>query len=161
MVSMSKMCLLNTMPSGIEERDYKMEENKYRAYDAQNNKMIYYTWEDLIDAAVATGTCNHWISDNIRDLIRIAEYDYSERMRMLYTGKKDGNGKEIYAGDIIYKERLSPDDPAYGFYGDNGIVEYDNDMMGFVITIVDGNQILNIDNFVIIGNKYENPELIG
>lgn len=146
-----------------------MKEDKYRAYDAQNNKMIYYTWEDLISAAVATGYCNHEIPDNIHDLIRIAEYDYSEQMRMKYTGKKDKNGKEIYEGDIIYKELLSPDDMACGFYGAIGVVEEDPCGMGWAITAVDeGDKSFydrmganfSFNEIEIRGNKYENPELI-
>lgn len=77
-----------------------------------------------------------------------------------YTGLKDRNGKEIYEGDIIAS-----------FNKDNqkvfiGVVEYR--MASFWINgrainmlyAADCNLLVGIDKKEIIGNIYENPELL-
>lgn len=68
---------------------------------------------------------------------------------MQYIGLKDENGKEIYEGDIIR---------CYGGAYWNGIYEYN-----YVIEvrdIRDLNDIVHSENVKILGNKYENPELL-
>ena len=86
---------------------------------------------------------------------------------MQYTGLKDKNGKEIYEGDIISFNRVE------GFANDKFI------WVGDVI-FKNGNYIINFlsietddmkidlewhiypytDNYTVIGNVYENPELL-
>ena len=82
---------------------------------------------------------------------------------MQYTGLKDKNGKEIYEGDIIANikthaitgERLVWDrtvveiDRFSGGGYDTGVTG-----VGFVLTDADP------EKYEIIGNKYENPELL-
>ena len=64
---------------------------------------------------------------------------------MQYTGIKDKNGKEIYEGDIL------------SFVGDKLIAEYDG------LYTMDTNQEItpHMERTEIIGNIYENPELLG
>ena len=82
---------------------------------------------------------------------------------MQYTGLKDNNGKEIYEGDIV--KNLSEDG-----YPIRGLVFYDDG--SFKVTsshaditnkniydILDEN-LIEDNNMKIIGNKYENPELL-
>lgn len=83
---------------------------------------------------------------------------------MRYTGKNDINGVKIFAGDIV-KTR----------YGDIGIVEYSNHFLEWRIKFYKGHDYLvtmykygtHIYPFVypdmslkVIGNKYENKEVI-
>lgn len=70
-----------------------------------------------------------------------------------FTGLQDKNGKEIYEGDII---------------------QHDNDALASIIYIAEGNfsgvyiktpygwvqHRLDVDEFEVIGNIYENPELL-
>jgi len=113
-------------------------EIKFRAWDKNNNKMVYsgkkYTNGGLLD----------WFEDE--DL-------------MQYTGLKDKNGKEIYEGDIVKDKKNHPRMKL--------VVKYEG--VGFSIKdIKNGDcQILfynsscrKQENIEIIGNIYENPELL-
>ena len=112
---------------------------KLRAWDAVGQKMVQVT---------------RW---NIVGLVESL---------MLWTGARDMNGNDIYEGDIIRKEECSPDDMAFGFYGSIGVVKYDSSVMGFVIDSADDgfydNRGMNFtfDRIEIVGNIYENPEIL-
>lgn len=73
--------------------------------------------------------------------------DYSNKIILMqYTGLKDKKGKEIYEGDII---------DGYGvvnFIGGRYVIVYDKEMKSFEDLLGDDDEI--------IGNIYENPELI-
>ena len=86
---------------------------------------------------------------------------------MQFTGKSDKAGVDIYEDDIIYKETCAPDDPAYGYYGAVGVVKEDPYNMGWVID-AEGSDMdsfygtgFEFDEIRVIGNIYENPDLLG
>lgn len=73
-----------------------------------------------------------------------------------YTGLKDKNGKEIYEKDIIQYEDIR-----------KGVVEYSEKYAQFTLketgSIADEHEALrefNIKVFEVIGNIYDNPELL-
>lgn len=124
-----------------------MKEIKFRAWDGDT--MI---WKGLY---VANG---HLVLPNetlVRDGVR-------KLIWMQYIGLKDKNGKEIYEGDIVKQKR------------GNFVVEYHIEGAGFIFT-ADPNDIealsfrlsperevrkLELNGLEVIGNIYQNPELV-
>jgi len=115
-------------------------EFKFRAWDTyvKPNKMVAPNNGDFIG----------WHSpSNWRDCYKI----------MQYTGLKDRNGKEIYEGDILF---------CNSFYSHKSlkkreykaVVSYSSGM--FSPKSIGGTIVLNFEDCEIIGNIYENPELL-
>jgi len=71
---------------------------------------------------------------------------------MQFTGLKDKNGKEIYEGDIVKSEAWSPSTYEVGFR-EGAFCFYREDSLY-------ANNPEYLFKFEIIGNIYENPELI-
>ena len=92
-------------------------------------------------------------------------YDFDDIVLMQSTGLKDKNGKEIFEGDIVQTTRfLGRADEIGGFY------EYEKDYVG-VVKVLEGAWVIDtgsvavrlwseIDEPEVLGNIYENPELL-
>lgn len=121
-----------------------MREIRFRAWDKKNKQMSVDTFgqSDWGDYLVDFGSDSRDIADE-------------NFIWLQYTGLKDKNDKEIYEGDIIrgikehYPDRID-------------IVAWDDYNAGFDPFYnnyeVDGAS--DRDSFEIIGNIYENPELL-
>ena len=123
-----------------------MREIKFRAW-IKEKKVIFEVI--LIDYVTKKVT---YIVERIGHLLNIRHDKFNDVELMQYTGLKDKNGKEIYEGDIFH-------------IGDKKIL--------YVVEWIDcglkGKQIRNKscigldywkDDIEVIGNIYENPELI-
>lgn len=138
---------------------------KFRIYDTDEKEMFYQEDIDYID--FFTG------------IVFIREedgYDYlidsrSDGKLMQYTGFKDAKGKEIYEGDILHVTKVSMcgvdkynvaeyntdvkwEDGAFVIKGDADVECYDTWLAAY--NNPDSPQI----EIEVIGNIYENPELL-
>ena len=88
---------------------------------------------------------------------------------MQFTGLKDKNGKEIYEGDLLRSEGIRP--WSGNKYGEVAVCEWDSEYANFKMKKVDGYGETEMPNgeswalgvgkyFEVIGNIYENPELL-
>jgi uncharacterized phage protein (TIGR01671 family) len=121
-----------------------MNELKFRAIINENTK-IYFTFVDLIENRFsARELLKPWLINNIPDI---------------YIGVKDKNKLEFYTGDIIdclVEYNLSP----YDFRGKIDFDEGDFVVNGYIQS---RKQTFNFEeccDIKIIGNIYENPELL-
>ena len=75
-----------------------------------------------------------------------------------YTGLKDENGKEIYRGDIVQGLFADQEEP-----GIKGQVIYSNDQASYMVIASNNDEweLGYLDNLEVIGNIYNNPELLG
>jgi len=118
-------------------------EIKFRAFD---DGVMLYSHNNTINNS---NIQNEWFFNSIRE----------DAIVMQYTGLKDKNGKEIYEGDIC---TMFTDAPTEVVFKD-GAFGYDDQSWYFIS--FDQNQWFAwkegaSDNIEIIGNIYENPELL-
>lgn len=129
-----------------------MREIKFRGWDVGFKEME--SWESLLTSDV---------------LPEVLQGLFSNLKLMQYTGLKDKNGIEIYEGDIINCHIVTPKKN----WKELKKVDYDEDMARFAAVSLDGNHWsslpsnvafnlnpVRIDKCEIIGNIYENPELL-
>ena len=87
---------------------------------------------------------------------------WSGAVIMESTGFKDKNGKEIYEGDVVNTEWKGINIVKFGEYSAEVTEYYASDAYGFYFETVNSpKETDTLDSSVeVIGNLYENPELI-
>lgn len=118
---------------------------KYRAWDKETQTMLDVS---LIDFKKSVLVGEHWEFGETNFI------NFDDIHLMQSTGRKDKNGKEIFEGDILgTKDGLL-----------NGVVEYRADLGMFVNSLIRYNNFERLCSIAgdreIIGNIYENPELL-
>lgn len=128
-----------------------MNNIKIRAWDKEENKMISgdnFAFEEY-------APLNDLFHNNSK------RFDF-----MLYIGCKDINAKDIYEGDIIERTDKTP---IAEFYNKKeiGIVKYENTQFtlktgqdSYYEISYDGLFFPHMSDYKVIGNIYENPELL-
>ena len=116
-----------------------MREIKFRVWDAEIEEM--HDWESLIPSV----DMGYLLSNN--------DEEYDEYRIMQYTGLKDKYGVEIYEGDIV----ISQDGTGGLVY--KHIVEW-NEFYKRFEPMGEDEAHFNRESCEIIGNIYENPELL-
>ena len=125
----------------------EQREIKFRAWDCIVEKMIYprTNGRDLI-WDVGSHTSVYVVNKLLKQ-----EEDYY--IWLQYTGLKDENGKEIYEGDIIKDEVKRIATVCWNYDRASFYLKYKDMDIGFP----SGQKP---ERFGIIGNIYENPELV-
>ena len=126
----------------------KQREIKFRAWDKTKNIMIYP--KDLSIFTINLVGEIFAIDGHAEKLNK------DEFILLQYTGLKDKNGKEIWEGDIVEYPQVF-DEPK-----NVGEIKYNDEFASFDIQGWFGGYGLcsNVDSIEIIGNIYENPELL-
>lgn len=146
---------------------------KFRAWD-KIKKVMLYDVQDTYDDYHADNFYQI-LNERIPDEIGCWDEDSEHRYEVMqFTGLYDKNGKEIYEGDILrgFTYPYLSDDH-YNYLAE--VVWFDNCAAFGIVThkakdskvsgISDGNTdymvFWNPDDWEVIGNIYENPELLG
>jgi len=80
---------------------------------------------------------------------------------MQYIGRKDINGKEICEGDIVSFDDCTSTESGYWERGCIGVVEWCNETVSFEVSNrLSAESYEVLDECVVIGSIYENPELL-
>lgn len=132
-----------------------MREIKFRAFNKAERKMCRVVSIDFTGFITVRFPEFEHESDDYNDQMLIEEFE----PLMQYTGLKDKNGKEIYEGDIV--ETVTASGNPFGTidvvrYQDGGFKLVDDTDSLLPIYIGD-KEVISIE---IIGNIYENPELL-
>ncbi len=132
-----------------------MRELKFRIWDKKSKIMIPINHDRQVKIRE-----NHWQVVDIKIGVQSHSSWDNNSILMQYTGLKDKDGKEIYEGDIIkYKY--------YFDYGQSGeyksftrCVSWDDMYCGFSPMYATGEYEFPRNRIEVIGNIYENPELL-
>lgn len=136
-----------------------MRENKYRAWDKQDKRMIVNT-QKFIPLIVTSYGVLRLSATHEETLYSLVDPDRFEIMQ--YTGINDKNGVEIYEWDIVERKNIGNGTIVFGPFAtltDDWNVEEDSPKFCIVWPDDSGYSSLCSDCKV-IGNIYENPELL-
>jgi len=115
-----------------------MREIKFRAWDRRRKKWVYFYLYEIVDINQESMTDDEWAFIQLENVGQ-------------YTGLKDKNGKEIYEGDIVRDQDGNLYQVKY--------TEYYIYPFGAIFPDK-AKEVVNEYKCEVIGNIYENPELL-
>ncbi|WP_176467150.1 YopX family protein [Terribacillus saccharophilus] len=144
-----------------------MRDVKFRAWDNVDFKMLYTGEEEDVhfyfdSNGIVAEKFHNTVVDTVEgDRIPDVGYEKLEHLQyMQYTSLKDKNGKEIYEGDVLKVEGSKR----------RYVVRWNNEESAFTVTYKYANDdpaewVISefrevLKTFEVIGNIYENPELL-
>jgi len=129
-------------------------EIKYRAWLKEEEKMVNVETMDFTDKSM-----QYLEKNEIIDAYLLRRMIFDDVELMQYTGIKDKNGVEIYEGDIVLI-RIDKTNILH-----KTVVKFKHGT--FIADIIGDNDYIylfhfgfNKDDFEVVGNIYENPELL-
>lgn len=131
-----------------QERGKRMREIKFRAWDKKNKEMIDVDSLEIYDELDRDGFYN------IYEVLNNPKWEV-----MQFTGLLDKNGKEIYESDWVEIKNLGDN------YDGKWEIIWQDEYARFWLVNLNTREPIKDDvywwnEFKIIGNKYENPELL-
>lgn len=121
-----------------------MREIKFRAWDMNDNSWANYSEE--------SARYKRGIAEFFESKQPFYRFNRGDIVLMQFTGIKDKNGKEIYEGDIL--KPLSP------LKGKPHEVKWESAAFVIGASFVLGLPPFQSNNFEVIGNIYESPDLL-
>jgi len=134
-----------------------MREIKFRAWDKEEKFML----QDI--HSMYDGSCNHKETEERYGWISCFDsfIDNDNYVVMQYTGLKNRNGTEIYEGDIIGFDDCTSTESGYWEQQCTGVVEWCDETASFEVSNrLSAESYEVLDECLVIGNIYENPELL-
>lgn len=124
-----------------------MREIKFRAWNTETNKMVINLKEMGVFALQSIYSIDEFLVIPTNEKYQL----------MQYTGLKDEKGVEIYEGDIVKYKYISREQIAE--------IKYNKEKLGFdfadnKVNLSYAYNFRQINNIEVIGNIYENPELL-
>ena len=128
-----------------------MREIKFRAWSIKGKTM----WHINKQMTLSIEGDSWQIRDNaISNRFMCSWHEDEKGILMQFTGLKDKNGKEIYEGDIICPDKNNQNEKTVGS------VEWHEQLACFIVRYKDGTGWKSFIEMEVIGNIYENPELL-
>jgi uncharacterized phage protein (TIGR01671 family) len=133
-------------------------------------KTKFRFWDEKEKVMYPAGTINLFL-DSMGDVVCYHDGKLTAllNMRILqYTGLNDNNGKEIYEGDIVEYLDGTEWSTESGYdcseYNNRGVIFFDNECGRYDVTNKEGVSYDDLFDcgidLVVLGNIYENPDLI-
>jgi len=134
-----------------DEREGKMRDIKFRL--RIDNRMVgYEKWYLGERVNFTANPCWLYSKDQLNWFPKYIYHTHKDE----FTGLKDKNGKEVYEGDIVLQKGLN------GETNDIAEVLWSQRNIGFEAQFKASKLNLPLAEFIeIIGNRFENPELLG
>ncbi len=139
-------------------------EIKFRAWDKKNKRMSEpFTFKDIVEPL---GMMGKYVCDIVGKDNKRIYFNLEDCLFIQFTGLKDKNGKEIYEGDIVIldyqKKGVWKSTQGEITFEAGAFILGSNDLEDSYIPLLnESNSDMFCENIKVIGNKFENPELLG